>query len=96
MVHKLWNILEGKGYEVAGEAKVVPEERHQTMRDWTETFDEEANIMPKRKGASTKIDLVATDGERFTGYEVKDSFEAVGPSVANKGQLENYTYGNVR
>ena len=127
MVHKLWNILEEKGYKVGGEVKVVPQKRRKLERwypikdnggeiiAWEEKESRErlsveegshyiasGKLRPssessgetvlKEKGASEIIDLVATDGERFTGFEVKGTFEAVARCIA-EGQLEQYIKG---
>lgn len=92
MVHKLWNIMEERGYQVGGEVNIVPEEIHRTLREWTVTPDSRGNTVPKKKKASTRIDLVATDGKSFIGFEVKDGFDKV---VHSLEQLVHYTKGGM-
>ena len=138
MVHKLWNILEEKGYKVGGEVKVVPQKRRKLER-WYPIKDNGGEIIAweekesrqrlsvkeakrhiqsgklrpnsksiegtkiqgllkvslpvlKEKGSSEAIDLVTIDSERFTGFEVKDTFKAVETCIA-RGQLEYYIKG---
>lgn len=100
MIHKLWNILEEKGYKVGGEVKVVQNEKYREIWNSKSTLEKKqpyvnttGSFKFKKKGrVSTTIDLVATDGERFTGFEVKDTFEAVVRCIA-RGQLEDYIKG---
>lgn len=127
MVHKMWNILEEKGYKVGGEVKVVPQKRRKLERwypikdnegeiiAWEEkesrqrlsvkearhyiesgklrpSLESSGEIVLKEKGSSETIDLVAGDSERFTGFEVKDTFKAVETCIAS-GQLEYYIKG---
>ncbi len=127
MVHKMWNILEEKGYKVGGEVKVVPQKRRKLGRwypikdnegeivAWEEkesrqrlsvkearhyiesgrlrpSLESSGEIVLKEKGSSETIDLVAGDSERFTGFEVKDTFKAVETCIAS-GQLEYYIKG---
>ena len=100
MIHKLWNILEEKGYKVSGEVKVVQNEKYREIWNSKSTLEKNqpyvnttGSIKFKKKGrVSTTIDLVATDGERFMGFEVKDTFEAVVRCIA-RGQLEDYIKG---
>jgi len=85
MTHKLWNILEYEGYKVAGEVKVVSDDIYD--RIWQSKpilekiklyVDDLGNIRFKiKKGVPTTIDLVATDGWKFIGFEVKDEFRAI-------------------
>lgn len=100
MIHKLWNILEEKGYKVGGEVKVVQNEKYREIWNSKSTLEKKqpyvnttGSIKFKKKGrVSTTIDLVATDGERFTGFEVKDTFKAVETCIAHR-QLEHYIKG---
>ena len=100
MIHELWNILERKGYKVAGEVKVVPDETYDkiwqskpTLEKIKPYIDDSGNIRFKTvRGISTTIDLVATDGERFIGFEVKDDFDDVVDCISKK-QLEHYIAG---
>lgn len=100
MIHKLWNILEEKGYKVSGAVKVVQNEKYREIWNSKSTLEKiqpyvnaTGSIKSKKKGrVSTTIDLVATDGERFMGFVVKDTFEAVMRCIARK-QLEDYIRG---
>lgn len=104
MVHKLWAIMEGRGYQVGGEVKVVLNEKYHEIWDskpklekWQPYIDDDSagSLKFKKKGGiSTTIDLVATDGKKFIGFEIKDGFEAVGPCIS-KGQLEHYIEGGL-
>lgn len=44
MVHRLWNILEGEGYSVGGEVRVVPAKRKK-LRKWTLITDRKSRIV---------------------------------------------------
>ncbi len=98
IIHKLWNVLEEKGYKVAGEVKVVPEEIHSALREDILTVKMDSRgipILKKRKGsAPNMIDLVATDGNKFIGFEIKDSFNqfAHGRTL---NQLKAYASGGM-
>ena len=94
IIHKLWNVLEERGYRVAGDVKVVPEEIHQALRKDILTIDENYKIVIKKKGAPTTIDLVATDGRKFTGFVVNDSFAPFEQGRVFE-QLDAYTYGGM-
>lgn len=103
IVHELWNFLERNGYDVAGEVKVVSEEAYYKI--WSskpilERFkpyiDGSGAIRFKKRGISTTIDLVATDGREFIGFEVKDDFNELSSGTfwdqmicyANGGMLD--------
>ena len=44
MVHRLWNILEGGGYSVGGEVRIVSAKRKK-LRKWTLLTDRKSRIM---------------------------------------------------
>jgi len=101
MIHNLWNILEREGYEVAGEVKVVSSNGY--LRIWSSEdllerirlcSDNSGFLYLRERGVSTTIDLVATDGGKFIGFEVKEDFEAVMRCVSNR-QLEHYIAGGM-
>ena len=94
IVHKLWNILKESGYQVGGEVNVVPKEIYDEMSEFTITLNSKGTIVPTKKGAPTTIDLVITDGKKFTGFEVKDSFDQFGSGKIWK-QLNAYAKGGM-
>lgn len=104
MVHKLWAIMEGRGYQVGGDVKVVLNEKYHEIWDSNPEIEKRQPYIvddsvgslkfKKKGGVSTTIDLVATDGEKFIGFEIKDGFEAVGAGIP-KGQLDHYIGGGL-
>jgi hypothetical protein len=98
--HILWNHLEANGYKVAGEVEVISQEKCEkiyTSMPISERIHpyvtEKGEIKYKRKGSvPTTIDLVATDGEKFVGFEVKGSFEPFEQGKIWK-QLDAYSNG---
>lgn len=104
MVHKLWAIMEERSYQVDGEVKVVLNEKYYEIWDSKPEVEKRQPYIvddsigslkfKKKGGVSTTIDLVATDGEKFIGFEIKDGFEAVGACI-HKGQLDHYIEGGL-
>ena len=97
--HRLWNFLEGQGYRVGGEVKVVPDEKVKSIRK------EKLKGLPPLelyglstprawKRVSYRIDIVAFDGKEYIGYEVKSRFEDISSGYF-WDQMESYANGEM-
>jgi len=99
---RLWNFLEGRGYKVGGEVKVVPDEKIKVIRK--ERLKQLEGLPPLElfglsiprswKRVSYKIDLVSFDGNEFVGYEVKSRFEDLSSGYF-WDQMECYAKGEM-